>query len=563
MQTSHKMTAPNAWILIPARSGSKGIPRKNLRELRGRPLIQHVVETSLRVVPASRVLVSTDSDEIADAAREVGGVRVMGRDAELSSDTATLDEVALDVACTLVEQGASPSDVIITVQPTSPFVQASSIQGAIRQLGSCESKSVISVKREAKLRWSQAENGTAVPLYAQRLNRQQLPAEYTETGGIIGTTLGELINHNTRVVDPVGLVCLSAREAVDIDEPNDWLVAERYAEQQRIVIRADASKCLGMGHVYRALALDDALMGHDVLIVSREDGDFHLGADFLSSRAKRLLTVNSEAAFVAALADWRPDITFLDVLDTAADFVQSVRSVSGFTVCMEDLGAGAEVADLVVNDLYTDALPAENHWYGLECAILSPSIDASRDCPPFSEIVGRILVTFGGSDPGNLTDKTLGALQLAGYSGETLVVVGPGYAHGVPKLGDFGLQGEVVAHAADMLPLIRKSDLAITSAGRTVTEIMTQGVPIVTLCQNVHELRHTHASAPYGVMNLGLGEHVTEQSLAAHIQTLLREDGLRRAMRTRMLKAVSGRSNRAVVERILSAALEKGLGDQA
>jgi spore coat polysaccharide biosynthesis predicted glycosyltransferase SpsG len=111
-----------------------------------------------------------------------------------------------------------------------------------------------------------------------------------------------------------------------------------------------------------------------------------------------------------------------------------------------------------------------------------------------------------------------------------------------------------------MAQLMRQAHLAITSAGRTVTELMTLGVPTVALSQNLRELRHTHASSPFGVMNLGLGEHVDVQSLASHVSMIIGDRALREDMRSRALASVRGRSNRALVRRILeeaSAALER------
>jgi spore coat polysaccharide biosynthesis predicted glycosyltransferase SpsG len=106
----------------------------------------------------------------------------------------------------------------------------------------------------------------------------------------------------------------------------------------------------------------------------------------------------------------------------------------------------------------------------------------------------------------------------------------------------------------DLAVVMRECDMALTSAGRTVTELMTQGIPTIALCQNMRELMHTHASSPFGVTNLGLGEHITPAALAHHVEVLLGDRSLRASMRTRMLSAVRDRSNRRIVMDILAAA---------
>jgi spore coat polysaccharide biosynthesis predicted glycosyltransferase SpsG len=231
-----------------------------------------------------------------------------------------------------------------------------------------------------------------------------------------------------------------------------------------------------------------------------------------------------------------------------------LRNLTPFLVTLENLGAGAQLANIVINDLYSDLYPQESHWYGVENAILSPYFEIVKPVESIPATVERILVTFGGTDPQNLTQKSLAALAHAGYTGEVIVVLGPGYRHGEVRLSDFGLRGDILQSVRNMAEIARSADLALTSAGRTVTEMMTLGLPTIVLCQNLRELRHTHASSVFGVINLGLGEYIDTVSLAKHIQMLMTEHQLRIDMHERTLKAVRNRSNARIVQRILDAA---------
>jgi spore coat polysaccharide biosynthesis predicted glycosyltransferase SpsG len=105
-----------------------------------------------------------------------------------------------------------------------------------------------------------------------------------------------------------------------------------------------------------------------------------------------------------------------------------------------------------------------------------------------------------------------------------------------------------------MADVMREADIAITSAGRTVTELMVLGIPTIALCQNQRELTHTHASSTFGVTNLGLGSEVSAARLAEHIRGLTDDLHVRQTMRARAFAAVAGRSNRRIAERILEAA---------
>ena len=553
----------DTWVLVPARGGSRGVPGKNLRVLGSRPLILHVLDTLSRILPADHVIVSTEDAEIARVCASSGTVH--HRSPELAVDDATLDAVALEVGRWLVaEHGAERGHLLLTVQPTSPFLSAASVRACVRRLREgC--RTVLTVKDDRHLRWSIDDQGNPHPLYEARVNRQQLPATFVETGGIIGSRIGDLLDSGTRIARPMSLVELPPDEALDIDSHQDWAIAEFMLSRRRIVIRADGARSLGLGHVHRAQALAYELAHHDVTIVTRSDGAFELGREVLARGPYHVHELRSAEDFPDLLEALRPDITVLDVLDTDERFVRGVAGRSGFVVSIEDLGPGSRFADLVINDLYTDLYPQENHWYGVQHALLGRQFDqlvpsADGPAPPADGPAGsvaRVLVSFGGTDQRNLTVRTLEALSEIACGAAVDVVLGPGYAHEPVDLDCYGLHGEVLRDVRDMVAVMRRADLAVTSAGRTVTELMVVGVPTLVLCQNLRELRHTHASGPFGVMNLGLGEHVAVSTIAEHINLLLQDEGLRRDMRRRAAGAVRGRSNADICRRIIERAEEK------
>ena len=118
--------------IIPARGGSKRIPGKNLRELAGLPLIGWSIRTSMQCRGIHHHIVSTDSEEIAATARELGAEVVM-RPAELASDTAGTIEVCQHLIASLEKEGKEISNVVL-LQPTSPFRKTESIEEALLAL---------------------------------------------------------------------------------------------------------------------------------------------------------------------------------------------------------------------------------------------------------------------------------------------------------------------------------------------------------------------------------------------------------------------------------------------
>src|SRR5690606_30931581 len=127
----------------------------------------------------------------------------------------------------------------------------------------------------------------------------------------------------SRIHEPVALLELDAVEGLDIDDYAHWAVAEYYAGRKSIVIRADAAPRLGMGHVFRAMALAHELASHDVVIATRSDGPYALGAEYLRRTPYRVEILADEDAFLPYCRRRAPDIAVLDVLDTSEALVRA------------------------------------------------------------------------------------------------------------------------------------------------------------------------------------------------------------------------------------------------
>jgi spore coat polysaccharide biosynthesis predicted glycosyltransferase SpsG/CMP-N-acetylneuraminic acid synthetase len=541
------------WYMVPARAGSKTIPKKNVRFLGGKPLISHSLTTISKIANRENIIVSTDDDDVVEIARPFSEIHY--RSSANADDHATLDEVALEVAQHLQsEHQASEDDLFVTVQPTSPFMKSSTIEHAVETLKSENSDTVLTVKDDRHLRWTIKE-GKAKPLFQKRVNRQLMDPVFTETGGVIATTIGFLLKNRTRVGDKISMIEVDEKEGLDIDTFADWALADYWTKKLKICIRVDGGRELGFGHLYRALAIAQNVNSHDVSFVVRTDDDFKRGKDFLQPHHYQITEVNSNQHFLEIIPGIDPDLVINDILDTDTDYMQSLKDAGIFVVNFEDLGDGNRLADIVINDLYPDIYPKDNHWYGVEHAILNPNFEMLTPKAEPAGDVSEVLIAYGGSDPSNLTEKALKALGEIEYGGNVTVVVGPGHLNieKIQILADgFDFKARVLLNVKNMAALMKKSDLALTSAGRTVTELMSIGVPTIAMCQNLREMRHNHASSSFGIVNLGMGKSITPDVLGEHIEMFLSDINLRIDMYNRMMKAIRNRSNHAVVSKILN-----------
>jgi len=531
--------------VVPARGGSKGIPRKNVRLMAGKPLIAYVLTALRQAETVGRVVVSTDDEEIRAVALRYGA-QVIARPAELAGDAVTLDPVVAH-AVEQVEAGGWRPDVVLTVQPTSPLLRPETIDRAVRLLVESGAETVISVVNDAHLAWTMDDSGRAVPLYERRVNRQQLPPRLKETGGVFASRR-DVVTPTGRIGRDVRLLELDPIEGLDIDGIADWWVAEKALNRRRIVFRVDGSRELGMGHVYRALTLAGHLLDHELLFVMR--ADLPMGVELVRASHYPVQTFTGDP--IAALAQARPHIVINDILDTDLDYVRALRDRGWFVVNFEDLGPGNHAANLVVNALYNPRYPEPHMFWGPRYVDLRDEF-YSAPVKTVEPDVRRVLVTFGGADPANLTEKTLRVLASLPGDFEVQVILGLAYGPREAlreQVARLGPRFEVREQVRDMSRRIHAADLVITSAGRTVYEVAAIGTPCVVLCQNARELRHLFALAENGFVNLGLGTEVSDEALR---DTLLRvmEDYPGRQLMNRRMLAADVRSGTARVVRLI------------
>lgn len=532
----------SAWALIPARGGSTGVPRKNVRILGGVPLIAHTIKAA-KASLGNNVAVITDDDEIAEVALHFGA-RVIRE--PKTTGKATLDEVVIRTIPELVKLGAKNDDVLLTIQPTCPFLTPARIEEALAEFAA-GAMSVITVVDDRHLGWQIDENGKPTPDYTARVNRQLLPPQFRESGAIIGARIKDIIENGTRIIQPIALIELEAQEAIDIDTFADWAVAEHYASRKRIVFRTDASKALGMGHVYRTLAVAQELARHDIVIVLSQAQE--LGQEFFAQYPFRVELSPNDDDFVRFVRDNHTDLVILDRLDNEASLVEALKATAK-VVTFEDLGSGAQKADLLISDLYLNPrVPAEQQLSGVENAILAPSFETLARSSQSRPSVDSILVLFGGTDPSNLAHKSLLALEQLNFAGEVVVVRGLG-AEPI-DYSQFKLSIKPLVNVKNMPPVMAEADVALSSAGRTITELASLGVPTICMAQNDKELTHTHTTEANGVVLLGLGDEVSVSALAEAIDGLISNAQKRRELSENAKAATANRSNSKVVERIV------------
>ena len=222
--------------LVPARGGSKGVPRKNVRPLGGKPLLQWTAEAALAATRLDRVVLSTEDEEIAQVGRRCGLEVPFMRPAELAGDdTPTLPVVAH--ALDALQAAGSVFDAICLLQPTSPFRAAADIDGCITLLEESGADCVITVlpvPAEHNPHWVYFRDGDGVLRLstgeAQPVARRQaLPAAWHREGSVYVSRCEVVLEQGSLFGRRTMGYSIDPSRSVNIDDEEDWRRAEAMA----------------------------------------------------------------------------------------------------------------------------------------------------------------------------------------------------------------------------------------------------------------------------------------------------------------------------------------------
>ncbi|NUM25118.1 MAG: acylneuraminate cytidylyltransferase family protein [Candidatus Buchananbacteria bacterium] len=214
--------------VIIARGGSKSIPGKNLLDFKGKPLVAWPIELAKSVSQIDRVIISTDSADIAETAKKYGAEVPFMRPAELATDDAPTLPVLQHAVKFLEENQNFKADIILLFYPTSPMLSRSRVEEALLMLESSDCNSVVSVVEDHGRFWEKTEGAFKVFYPKDRLNRQYFQPLYRENGAIYFSRYVVLMNQN-KIIDEsaVKLLVMAPDESVDIDNWADLAKAKR------------------------------------------------------------------------------------------------------------------------------------------------------------------------------------------------------------------------------------------------------------------------------------------------------------------------------------------------
>lgn len=287
------MSERRVVAVIPARGGSKGVPRKNVRRVGGMPLVERAIRAAMAADGVDLVVVSTDDAEIAAVSR-AAGARVVTRPAEIAGDTASSESAVLHALDVLGAEGTD-AGIVVFLQPTSPFIPPDGISRGIAAVRDEGFDCAFSAFATYGFLWARADDGTARAINhdaSHRPRRQDREPHHLETGAFYVFDADGFRAARHRFFGRIAIVEVPESSAIEIDDADQLeiaaAIAPLVAPPEPIDVDAIVTDFDGV-HTDDTASVDAD--GRESVRVSRSDG---MGVALLRRAGIPLLILSSE-----------------------------------------------------------------------------------------------------------------------------------------------------------------------------------------------------------------------------------------------------------------------------
>ncbi len=505
----------NVLLVIPAIKKNAVIPGQLIKKLNNVTLIQRAINTALESTKRENIYIVTDSEEISLICERNNIAYFHNNLLSLNSNT------ILEDLQKILNKFIGIYKHMILYRANTPLVRSSDIDDAYTQFLLDPAKTIISVKQQD---YKSIYSYDDKCLYLQDSERKL----YKEVKAF------KIISFNSFVMNDRCSIpyVLPHDKSIEIESYQDWWVCEKILQQKTIVFNVIGSLEIGMGHIYRALSLAHEITDHKVVFVC--DEKYSVTVNKIVSTDYHVITSKNVTQTILNL---KPDLLINDVLNTSLDYITKIKNIQIPIVNFEDLGDGGQIADLVFNELYDNVQPKGDHYFwGYQYMALR---DEFYDATPhdFEDIITSALITFGGTDQNNLTLIALEAIieTCKEKNIKIYIVCGGGYLYKNELESYIDTQRykniEVTYASGVISKIMEKSQIAISSNGRTIYELADMNIPTIVVSHHEREETHTFASLEKGFINLGVSNQTnTKQKITSSFNKLTNDTDYRKLL---------------------------------
>ena len=288
---------------------------------------------------------------------------------------------------------------------------------------------------------------------------------------------------------------------------------------RKILVNVIANDKIGLGHVYNMLTILSLFKDDDILVAMKAESS--MGIDRFKNESYKTKVYKDKYELLHTIREFSPDMMFNDILDTNVMLVKKFQTMGCFVVNFEDIGPGSDHADLVFNPIYFQRSTATK-FFGEKYACVREEFRM-----PATESERRsVVVTFGGVDTRRLTLRILRILERHRPEYEILVIIGEKFAHQeevlnqITKMQNAGITIEGVIKADKIAEYIDKSMFAITANGRTVFEVASRNIPVVTISANSREEKHEFSKRKKIGYHIGMHSKISDDKILKTIKKI-------------------------------------------
>lgn len=370
-----------AIAIIPARGGSKGLPRKNVLSLAGKPLIAHVIAAALAARHVGRVVVTTDDAEIAEVSRRFGAEIVM-RPVALASDTASSEDALLHAIDTLYPSGTRPPDILIFLQCTSPLTTAADIDRVVETLVREEADCAFAATRFHHFLWRAHEPGDFHGVNhdrAVRQMRQQRPPEFLETGAAYAMRIDGFRVARHRFFGRVTASEMPTERVGEIDTAEEFAIIDARMAAARRGTAALPTDPSALIMDFDGVFTDDLVLvdqdGREAVMCSRSDG---MGIELLRKSGLPMIVLSKETNPVVRARCAKLKLECVHGLETKLDTMIDWATRGGIDLSRA-IYVGNDINDIACLDRVGCAVvPRDGHPAALAHADIVIDADGGR-----------------------------------------------------------------------------------------------------------------------------------------------------------------------------------------
>lgn len=527
-------------IIIPAFKKNAVIPDQLVKNLAGETLIQRAINVSKEVLDDNDIYIITDSQEISLIA-ERNNINYT-YDPKLNINPKNI----LKNLNHIFKNYSKNYRSFFLYRANAPLIDKNIIKDAINYFEQNNHALIVSVKNEQR-RIFKAEKDDASILFAD-----EKIDFFEEVNAFQIGKFSIFKNKKTKILPYV----LTSDIAIEITGYQSWWVCEKLLERKKIIFNVIGSITVGLGHIYRSLSLAHEITDHEIIFVC--DNTHQIVVDKIALKDYKVLSCNKKN-IIEFIIDLEPDLVINDVLNTKKSDILKLKEKGIKTVSFEDLGSGSRYTNLTFNELYDLPITkGTNYLWGHKYFFLR---DEFKDAKPheISEPIESVLITFGGTDQNNLTKVILDLiLSLCAKNGiKIYIICGSGYQFkdelsnhlSQKKYKNF----ELVFDSSTISKIMEKTQIAISSNGRTVYELADMNIPSIILSHHERENTHKFACIENGFINIGVYKKEESEADILSSFTKIVNDSIYRKLLFGNIKKYNFRNNKKrVLNMILS-----------